>query len=134
MNVLQNQFYKERNTLIKTLTDSIENLSELRDDLINVKYEELIDSPELLDNSNPIAKKILDNVLELVNIRMKVMEKDMEDEAFTNIFLPDNKPSTPDHKIDTNILFENFINGTMNNFNYWTNQEFYSKEFLSNFF
>jgi len=134
MNILQNQFYKERNTLIKTLTDSIENLSELRDDLINVKYEELIDSPDFLDNSNPIAKKILDNVLELVNIRMKVMEKDMEDEAFTNIFLPDNKPSTPDHKIDTNILFENFINGTMNNFNYWTNQEFYSKEFLSNFF
>ena len=133
MNILQNQFYKERNTLIKTLTDSIENLSELRDDLINVKYEELINSPELLDNSNPIAKKILDNVLELVNIRMKVMEKDMEDEAFTNIFIPDNKPDKP-HKIDSNVLFENFMNNTMNNFNYWNNQEFYSKEFLSNFF
>ena len=64
------------------------------------------------------------------------MEKNMEDEitsdksedysAIIRNILSD--------KIDSNALFENFMNNTMNNFNHWKNQEFYSKEFLSNFF
>lgn len=130
------KFYNIKNQIIKALSHSIENLSELRDDLINLDYNELNKFPDYLECSNTIAKKILDNTLELVNMRVQVMEKNMDDEItptksedYSTIIR-----NILSDKIDSNALFENFMNNTMNNFNHWKNQEFYSKEFLSNFF
>lgn len=130
------KFYNIKNQIIKALCHSVENLSELRDDLMNLDYDELNKFPDYLECSNTIAKKILDNTLELVNMRVQVMEKNMDNE------IPPTKSedystiirNILSDKIDSNALFENFMNNTMNNFNHWKNQEFYSKEFLSNFF
>ena len=146
MNSAETLFYINRNQTGKSLDHCIENLTEFRDDLTNAKYEELANYPDFLPRAHMIAKKILEGVLELTALKLEVVGKLMNDEATdvshtpkpnTGRIVPVTTPkpnSETNQQIDSIILFENFMNDTMKHTNYWKNQEFYSKEFLSNFF